>query len=75
MWKKCITVVAGSTFPIQTVFGPLLEVQMSNGCTPLWREARVQITIFKAPHVGTTLEHSGARFIWQAQEIVHLVKD
>jgi len=62
MWKKCVTVEAGSSFPIQTVFGPLLEVQMSNECTPLWREERFQITMFKAPHVGTAFERSGARF-------------
>ena len=37
-----------------TRFGPLLEVQMSNKCTLLWREAHFQVKMYKAPHVGAT---------------------
>ena len=37
-----------------TRFGPLLEVQMSKKCTPLWREAHFQVKMYKAPHVRAT---------------------
>ena len=57
--RRC---VARSTFPSQNVqsntkhvsLGPLLEVEMSKKCTPLWREAHFQVKMFKAPHVRTT---------------------
>ena len=34
--------------------GPLLEVAMSKKCTPLWREAHVQVKMYKTPHGRTT---------------------
>ena len=34
--------------------GPLLEVEMSKKCTPLWREAHFQVKMYKAPGVRTT---------------------
>ena len=34
--------------------GPLLEVQMSKKCTPLWREAHVQVKMYKTHQVQTT---------------------
>ena len=37
-----------------TRFGPLLEVAMSKKCTPLWREALLEVTMFKTPGVRTT---------------------
>ena len=37
-----------------TRFGPLLEVQMSKKCTPLWREAHFQVKTYKTPHVRST---------------------
>ena len=33
-----------------TILGPLLEVQMSKKCTPLWREAHFQVKMYKAHH-------------------------
>ena len=33
---------------------PLLEVEMSKKCTPLWREALLQVKMYKAPHVRNT---------------------
>ena len=36
------------------MFAPLLEVQMSKKCTPLWREARFEVKMLKAPGVWTT---------------------
>ena len=37
-----------------TSFGPLLEVEMSKKCTPLWREAHFQVKMYKTPHVRAT---------------------
>ena len=34
--------------------GPLLEVEMSKKCTPLWREAHFQVKMYKAPQLRTT---------------------
>ena len=38
----------------QTRSGPLLEVQMSKKCTPLWREAHFDVKMYKALSVRTT---------------------
>ena len=37
-----------------TILGPLLEVEMSKKCTPLWREAHFQVKMYKAQQVRTT---------------------
>ena len=37
-----------------TSFGPLLEVEMSKKCTPLWREAHFEVKMLKTPNVRTT---------------------
>ena len=37
-----------------TILGPLLEVEMSKKCTPLWREAHFEVKMLKAPGVRTT---------------------
>ena len=34
--------------------GPLLEVEMSKKCTPLWREAHFEVKMYKTHHVRTT---------------------
>ena len=41
-----------------TILEPLLEVDMSKKCTPLWREAHVEVKMLKAPHVRTTFGRS-----------------
>ena len=41
-----------------TILGPLLEVEMLNKCTPLWREAHVQVKMCKTPHVRATFGSS-----------------
>ena len=33
-----------------TMFGPLLEVEMSKKCTPLWREAHFDVKMYKTHH-------------------------
>ena len=35
-------------------FGPLLEVEMSKKCTPLWREAHFEVKMYKTQHSRTT---------------------
>ena len=37
-----------------TKFGPLLAVEMSKKCTPLWREAHFQVKMYKTHQVRTT---------------------
>ena len=37
-----------------TRFGPLLEVEMSKKCTPLWREAHFEVKMYKTPNVRAT---------------------
>ena len=34
--------------------GPLLEVEMSKKCTPLWREAHFEVKMYKTPQLRTT---------------------
>ena len=41
-----------------TNVGPLLEVEMSQKCTPLWREAHFQVKMYKTPHGRTTFGSS-----------------
>ena len=36
------------------MFAPLLEVQMSKKCTPLWREAHFEVNMYKTHHSRTT---------------------
>ena len=37
-----------------TMLGPLLEVEMSKKCTPLWREAHLQVKMYKTRQLRTT---------------------
>jgi len=37
-----------------TMLGPLLEVEMSKKCTPLWRETHFEVKMYKAHHARTT---------------------
>ena len=34
--------------------GPLLEVEMSKKCTPLWREAHCEVKMYKTPNIHAT---------------------
>ena len=42
-----------------TILGPLLEVEMSKKCTPLWREAHFEVKMYKTHHSRTTFGSSG----------------
>ena len=53
--------------------GPLLEVEMSKKCTPLWREAHLEVNTLKTQHARTTFWFR-CRFAWHAQGIAHRVK-
>ena len=39
--------ISNSKCTKRTSFGPLLEVEMSKKCTPLWREAHVEVKMYK----------------------------
>ena len=57
--EKLHAVVARSAFSKskgtkQTRCGPLLAVEMSKKCTPLWREAHFQVKMHKTHHCRTT---------------------
>jgi len=39
-----------------TILGPLLEVDMSKKCTPLWREAHFKVKSVKADGLGALLD-------------------
>ena len=41
-----------------TIVGPLLEVEMSKKCTPLWHEANFEVKMYKRHHVRTTFGSS-----------------
>ena len=41
-----------------TNVGPLLEVEMSKKCTPLWREAHLEVKMYKTHQVRTTFGSS-----------------
>ena len=61
----------------QTIPGPLLQVEMSKRCTWLWREAHVQVKMYKTHQNATCTDHFWrlrCGFAWQAQGTVHLVK-
>ena len=46
--------ISKSKYTKHTTFGPLLEVEMSKKCTPLWREAHFQVKMLKTLGVRTT---------------------
>jgi len=46
--------ISKSKWTKHTMYGPLLEVEMSKKCTPLWREAHFQVNMYKTHHVRTT---------------------
>ena len=54
--------------------GPLLEVDMSKKCTPLWREAHFEVKSVKKLTGSEHFWTFRCRFAWQAHGIVHLVK-
>ena len=55
--------------------GPLLEVEMSKKCTPLWREAHLEVKMYKTLGVRTTFGKSarrcGAKHIWKSKCTKH----
>ena len=50
-----------------TSFGPLLEVEMSKKCTPLWREAHFQVKMYKTLHVRATF---GGSYVEKVHAVV-----
>ena len=52
--KKLVKHMSKSKGTKHHMFGPLLEVEMSKKCTPAWREAHVQVKMYKGHHSWTT---------------------
>ena len=52
--EVCEKHISKSKCTKHTSFGPLLEVEMSKKCTPLWREAHFEVKMLKIPHVRAT---------------------
>ena len=50
--------VSKPTCTKHTMLGPLLEVEMSKKCTPLWREAHFEVKMYKTHQAGTTFGRS-----------------
>ena len=48
--------ICKSTCTKHTILRPLLKVEMSKKCTPLWREAHLQVKMYKAHHSQTAFE-------------------
>ena len=55
-------------------FGPLLEVQMSKKCTPLWREAHFEVKMLKTPGVRTTFGGSDVEKVHAVCGAKHISK-
>ena len=58
-----------------STFRPLLEVEMSKKCTPLWRKAHFEVKSVKKMKGSEHFWTFRCRFAWQARGIVHLVKN
>ena len=52
--RRCGANISKSKCQKHQRFGPLLEVQRSKKCTPLWREAHFEVKMLKTPGVRTT---------------------
>ena len=57
-----------------TRFGPLLGVAMSKKCTPLWREAHVQVKMYKAHHCRKSARPCGAKHISESKRTKHTIR-
>ena len=57
-----------------TILGPLLEVQMSKKCTPLWREAHFQVKMYKTHHSRTTFGSSDVEKVHAVVGAKHISK-
>ena len=52
--RRCVAKhISKSKCTKHLMFGPLLEVEMSKKCTPLWRKAHFHVKMLKTPHVRT----------------------
>ena len=59
--------ISKSKCPKHLSSGPLLEVEMSKKCTPLWREAHFQVKMYKTPQLRTTF---GSRDVEKVHAVV-----
>ena len=59
--RRCAKHMSKSKCTKHSRFGPLLEVEMSKECTPLWREAHFEVKSAKKCGVRSTFGRSDAR--------------
>ena len=59
--------ISKSTCTKHTMLGPLLEVEMSKKCTPLWRETHFEVKMYKTHHARTTF---GSRDVEKVHAVV-----
>ena len=53
--RRCgVKHISKSTCTKHTSFGPLLEVEMSKKCTPLWRKTHFEVKMYKTHQCRTT---------------------
>ena len=57
-WRCGETHICKSKCAKHEVFGPLLSVQMSKNCTPLWRKAHLEVKMFKNCSLRSTFWRS-----------------
>ena len=55
----------------RTILRPLLEVEMSKKCTPVWREAHFQVKMYKAHQVRTAFGSSAVEKCTQLWREAH----
>ena len=55
LWREALLEVNLEVKSVKIVtFAPLLDIQASTKCIALLREARLEVKMYKAHHVGTT---------------------
>ena len=75
--QKLHAVVAWSTFATQdgkstSASECFWKLSCSKKCTRLWREARLEVNLLKAPHVRAMFKHD---FSWHARRILHYCQE
>ena len=63
-----------STCTKHTMFGPLSEVDMSKQCTPLWREAHLEVNMSKTSSFESLLEVARSKKVHARYSAKHIWK-
>ena len=75
-WKlRCRKHISKSKCTKHTMYGPLLEVEMSKTCTPSWREAHFKVKMYKTRHVraifgrSDVVSHGRRKGLWTLSQV------